>query len=124
MSKTLDDHKPQKNEAKPEIKIIPKECDTYWVKIYIAGPIDKATEICQEFVSRGHCVNVSETNYIYKYGREKGVCVEFITYPLYPRTPETLLEEAWTLAYMLLEKMHQGSFTIEAPDKTYTYDRR
>ena len=42
--------------------------NTFWARIYIAGPLNKAEDICRQYVTKGACVNVYETNYIFKYG--------------------------------------------------------
>ena len=101
-----------------------KECDTYWAKIYIAGPIVQIEQICREYCERGACVTVTPTNYIYTMGEEDGAEVGFINYPRFPKSPEDILEQAEDLGCELLEKCHQGSFTIMTPDRTYFYSRR
>jgi len=99
-------------------------CDTHWAKIYIAGPKHKAEDVCRKFVERGACVNIYETNYIFKYGEQAGVVVEFINYPRFPMTPEQLKNMAEELGMLLLTEMSQGSFTIQTSTETIFYDRR
>ncbi len=97
-----------------------KESKTYWVRIFIAGDKKKAKDICQKFVdSRGECVNVTSNEYIYTKGSEKGVCVEFINYPRFPRTPNEILCRALILACELREGLSQTSFSVMTPDSTY-----
>ena len=98
--------------------------ETHWAKIYIAGPLHKAEDVCRKYVERGHCVNVYETNYIFKFGEQRGVVVEFINYPRFARTQEQLTTEAKELGLALMHEMNQGSFTIQSRDGTYFVDRR
>lgn len=81
-------------------------------KIFIAGCPILARQICQEYVTIGACVNIVETDYVYKFGAEKGVTVEFINYPRFPKTPLEIFESAFNLGNLLLKNLHQGSFTI------------
>ena len=104
--------------------MIKKYCGTFWARIYIAGPKHKAEDICRQFVSRGACVNVSETNYIFKYGEQTGVCVELINYPRFEKLPVEISTMANDLGILLMEGMNQGSFSIVTPTQTYFYDRR
>ena len=99
-------------------------CETLWAKIYIAGPKHKAEDICRKFVESGLCVNVSETNYIFKYGEQKGVIVELINYPRFPTNSWILEERARNLGFLLMEGMSQGSFTLQTNITTLLFDRR
>lgn len=90
------------------------ECVSGGFKIFIAGDIQLAKNICQKFVERGACVNVVETEYIYKFGKEVGVIVEFINYPRFPKPPTELRLEAEQLAFDLAEGLSAGSFTISS----------
>jgi len=105
-------------------KLTTATCTTQWAKIYIAGPKHKAEDICRKYVERGACINIYETNYIYKYGEQTGVVVEFINYPRFPMTTEQLTEMATELGFELLNTMSQGSFTIQTDKETTYYDRR
>jgi len=98
--------------------------ETYWAKIYIAGPIVEAKRICRKFVMDGYCVTVIPTTYIYTHGEEEGVEIGLINYPRFPATPKFIRKKAKTLAMLLLKKMHQGSYTIMFPDDTILFSRR
>lgn len=106
------------------IQLNAKICDTHWARIYIAGPKYKAEEVCRQFAECGACINIYETNYIFKYGEQPGVVVEFINYPRFPKEKLDILDQAITLGKLLLSQMNQGSFTIQTPDKTLFFDRR
>lgn len=101
-----------------------KTCDTHFARIYIAGPIQQAEQICREFVLGGLCVNVYSTNYIFKYGEQLGVVVEIINYPRFPKTPQEIDNTATQLGFKLAQEMHQGSFTIQTSTGTTYHDRR
>lgn len=89
-------------------------CRTGSVKIFIAGCPSLARQVCQRWVERGACVNVVNTDYIYKYGAERGVIVEFINYPRFPKPIDKMLEDAESLAFELAEQLSAGSFSIMA----------
>jgi len=106
-------------------------CNSGSVKIFIAGNVQRAKQLCAEFVEKGACVNVVETEYIYKYGMEQGVIVEFINYPRFPKTPDQVIRDAFQLGKMLMRGLHAGSFTIASSgwqnselNESYFFDRR
>jgi len=104
--------------------MIKRRCPTSWAKIYIAGPLARAEDVCREYVESGACVNVYATNYIFKYGEQPGVVVEFINYPRFPQHPDSIMTAATELGHRLMLQMNQGSFTIQTPDETVYFDRR
>jgi hypothetical protein len=91
-----------------------QRCESGSVKIFIAGCQLTARNICQVWVEKGHCVNVVDTDYIYKYGREQGVTIEMINYPRFPKTPQELLRDAQELGEALMVGLSAGSYTIVA----------
>jgi hypothetical protein len=97
---------------------------SYWVKIYISGPIEMIDQCCREFVLDGLCVNVTETQYIFTHGEQQGATIELINYPVYPKTPEEIWDTAIDLANFILDNTHQGSYTVMDPDQAITFDRR
>ncbi len=99
-------------------------CDTFWGRIYIAGPVNVAEQIIREFCMSGFCVNITENKYIYTGGEETGICVEIINYPRFPKKRLFLEQETRRLAKALLDGMHQGSYTVMFPDETEYFDRR
>lgn len=105
-----------------EIRV--KECDTYWVKIYMAGDITIAKQTCREFCMVGLCVNIYETDYIYTLGEESGFCVELINYPRFPTEILLIINKATELAELLMEQCFQGSYSLMTPEKTWWVTRR
>lgn len=106
-------------------------CESGSIKIFIAGCQVTARMICQNWVEKGHCVNVVDTVYIYKFGREQGVIVELINYPRFPKEPYEVLEDAEQLAEELQVGLSAGSYTIvssgwldNAFNKSYFYSLR
>lgn len=100
------------------------EGKTYWCKIYTAGPVEFIEQCCRETVMSGLCVNIKENKYIYKMGEETGVEIEFINYPKYPDTPESIWDKAVTLGQTIMERTYQGSYTVMDANRVVTYDRR
>ena len=101
-----------------------KFAQTHTVRIWIAGNLAQAEEICRKFCEGGMCVSVSPVNYIYTGGEQSGVVVTFINYARFPRLPEDLNRDAIALANELLVGLHQTSFSIEYPDQTVFYSNR
>jgi len=101
-----------------------KEVESYWARIYIAGPIKEAEQILRRECFKGLCVNLLPNKYIYRGGEEAGYVVELINYPRFPTTPSDLFDKAKDIANVLMEETYQGSFTIVCPDKTIFISRR
>lgn len=100
-------------------------CDTYWAKIFLAGPKNIAEQIIREFAfSGGVCVNLYETRYIYRGGEESGYVVELINYPRFPVEKSELQEKAKELADKLLDGTYQSSYTIMFSDFTQYFSKR
>jgi hypothetical protein len=96
-----------------------QEAGTYWVKVFIAGPIDVAKQIIRKRVKEiGQCVTIEPTTYIYSGGEEVGYVVGFINYPRSPMSNKDIWNDAYDIANLLKEGTHQDSFTIMAPDRT------
>lgn len=98
---------------------------TYWVKIFIAGPIEVAKQILRrEAMAKGMCVTIEPTLYLYTGGEEAGYVVGFINYPRFPKEPELLFAEAKRIAELLRTETYQHSYTLMAPDTTVWYSTR
>ena len=99
--------------------------DTYWANIYVAGDREVSERVCREYCLKiGLCVTVTDCNYIYTGGAEKGIKVGLIAYPPFPETTEQIFNKAKGLALELAEINSQWSCTIQAKDKTVFFSRR
>jgi hypothetical protein len=93
--------------------------------IYIAGDLEQAKQTCREWCMRvGGCVTVEPVAYIYTGGEETGVRVGFINYPRFPATEDILRSRACDLASLLMENLHQHSYSIVGPRETEWFSRR
>jgi hypothetical protein len=102
-----------------------KSCDTFWARIYIAGPINEAKQIIRrECLREGLCVTITPTDYIYTGGEEAGYCVELVNYPRFPCDPETLYNRATDLAIMLRDETFQHSVMVMTPGLSRWYSTR
>ena len=100
------------------------ECKTFWCRIYMAGDYSIAKQVCRKFcIPNNLCVNIYETDYIFRGGEEIGFCVEIINYPKYPEEEDILLKLSDSLAMTLMEECCQKSYSIMRSDKTYWYSR-
>lgn len=99
-----------------------RECDSFYVNIWIAGDYDVAVQACREFcMTTPLCVTVTKTEYVYVGGAESGVCVRIMNYPRFPSTMEEIALKADTLAEFLRNKLCQKSYSIEFSDRTFYY---
>ena len=102
-----------------------KTAPTHVIKIYIAGDRNLARQVLQEYVMEGACVSISEEEYIYTMGNETGIVVNLINYPRFPKTDKELHDQAYRLAKLLIERLHQGSCTIvDYQGQSYFISRR
>ena len=101
------------------------EVKTFWAKIYAAGDIEAAKQVCrEECFSEGLCVTVSPCEYIYTGGQEAGYSIGLINYPRFPSSADQIINRAKKLAESLVNKTYQDSFCIVTPENTYWYSRR
>jgi hypothetical protein len=99
--------------------MVEKQVDSYWVKIYISGPIDVAKQILRrECKLVGNCVTIEPTTFIYTGGEEDGYVVGLINYPRFPKTKNQLWEGAMYLATLLRIETYQDSALVMSPEKT------
>lgn len=96
---------------------------TYTAQVYVAGPIDRAKEICAEYVMVGLCVTVSPTEFIYTGGREAGFVVGLVNYPRFPSTPEDIRGHAEELARRLMFGLFQKTALAVLPNETLWFAR-
>jgi len=97
---------------------------TYWVKLYLSGPLDVIKQECRKECLTGLCVTVEPTLFIYTGGEETGAVIGLLNYPRFPRTPEEITSIAAKLALQLLEATHQHSVLIVTPDFTKWITKR
>jgi len=92
---------------------------TYWVKLYLSGPIEQAKQILRrECLAEGLCVTIEPTTFIYTGGEESGYVVGLINYPRFPNTSAGIRERALQLASMLLAETYQHSALVMDPIAT------
>lgn len=92
---------------------------TYWVRIYLSGPIDVAKQLLRaECLREGLCVTLGPVDYIYTGGEEAGYVVGLVNYPRFPVTPQALWLRACDLAERLREGTHQHSVLIQSAERT------
>jgi hypothetical protein len=101
------------------------DCSTWWVRIYLAGDIEIAKQVCREVCFEdGLCVTVEPCEYIYTGGQEAGYCVGLINYPRFPADHRAITERANRLAERLMAKGCQHSALVMTPETTEWYTCR
>ena len=98
---------------------------TYWARIYIAGPIEVAKQIIRaECMHEGLCVTIEPTDFIYTGGEEKGYVVGLLNYPRFSSTEFEIDARANDLMLKLLDGTHQHSALLMTPDRTHWVTKR
>jgi len=81
--------------------------------------LDYAKKVCANYVNtRKWCVTITETEYIYVDGSEKGFVVGIIRYPRFPLSDDELKSRTVELAKQLKSVLCQNRVTIVFPDNT------
>lgn len=102
-----------------------KYASQFWARIYIAGDLEQAKQLCREYcLEVGACITVEPVSYIYTGGEEAGVVVGFIDYARFPKSPEQIKAQADDLAHRLMMRMCQHSYSITTPDGSTWCSRR
>jgi hypothetical protein len=102
-----------------------KTVRTAWAKIFIAGSIETAKQICREECLReGLCVTVDPTSYIYTGGEEEGVVIGFINYPRFESSEIIIYNRACKLAQRLIKEMGQTSASVMTSYRTTWFSNR
>lgn len=102
-----------------------KTSPTYWIKIYMSGPIEVAKQVCREECLReGLCVTIEPTHYIYTGGEEAGFVVGLIQYPRFYKDEIEIDARAFDLANKLLEATCQHSYLVMTPEHTTWQSKR
>jgi ferredoxin len=99
--------------------MIVKTVETFWVKIYMSGPLEVAKQVLREECLReGLCVTIDPTIFIYTGGEEQGFVVGLLNYPRFPSSPEILISRAEGIAGLLLKATFQFSALLVTPETT------
>lgn len=81
--------------------------------------------ICQNYVDeKKDCISITDREYIYTYGSELGVSIEFIQYPRFPREESVIIERALELAEKLMMEYKQYNCTVITNDNTYLLENK
>jgi hypothetical protein len=92
---------------------------TWWVRIYMSGPIEIAKQVCREMcMEDGLCLTIDSTQFIYTGGEESGYVIGLINYPRFPSTPLLITERAAEIARLLLARTFQHCALIMTPTET------
>lgn len=107
-----------------------KESPTYQATIHIGlkymdqglhYSVEEVEEYCKSFSAKNDvCMSFTKTKYIYPYGTETGVIIQFIQFPLNPKKEGVILSYAMELAGLLMNEFNQRMVTVIASDKTYS----
>lgn len=101
---------------------------TYYANIWLGlkngydgeiGDIQFVKNYCQEYVEKGLCVTITETEFIYTGGNEPGVIIGLINYPRFPKEDGEVLAEAIQLAEQLMRSFEQYRCSIVTPHRTF-----
>src|SRR6056297_47597 len=109
----------------PLTKIKHKTMTSAVFEIYMAGDIrDAKRKLTKLAAEQGACWSVDATEFIYSGGREQGFVVRTINYPRFPKTVDTLEQDAIVVATELMFELGQGSCSIVGPHNTVWLNRR
>ena len=109
----------------PFTEIKGKTTNSAVFEIYMAGDIaDAKRKLVKLAAESGACWSVEPTEFIYSGGREQGFVVRTINYPRFPKSVDTLQDDAVNTATMLMLELGQGSCSIVGPETTTWLDRR
>ena len=104
-----------------EVKIFCGLRAQYTSKVYSAEIVRKEL---QEYCDRvSLCVSVTETNFVYKNGKEPGVLIGLINYPRFPSSDKKILEHAKEIGYALMYTLEQNRVTIITPTETIMLEK-
>ena len=109
----------------PFTEIKGKTTNSAVFEIYMAGDIaDAKRKLTKLAAEQGACWSVDATEFIYSGGREQGFIVRTINYPRFPKTVDTLEQDAISVATELMLELGQGSCSIVGPETTIWLTRR
>ena len=86
--------------------------------------VEMARRICQDYCDEvGLCVTITETEFIYTGGNERGCLIGLINYPRFPSDEETILRHALALAKKLMDEYKQKKVSVITPNATYMLEQ-
>ena len=88
------------------------ECKSFTAHIFVAGDVRIAKAVCAKYVEQGLCVSISECDYFYTGGNERGIDVCLINYARFPSGYHTITEQAKELAVLLRDGLGQRSVSV------------
>jgi|SRR3989344_8394454 len=74
-----------------------------------------AQNYCNEV---GLCVTLTDTQFIYKNGREPGVAIGLINYPRFPAIKQKIIRQALDLAEKIKDTFKQNRISVVFSDRT------
>lgn len=102
-----------------------KTVETYWVRIYLSGPIEVAKQtIREECLNVGLCVTIEPTVFIFTGGEESGYVIGLVNYPRFPMENKDLLLLARRLMSKVLNSTFQHSAMLMTPEITEWVSKR
>lgn len=101
------------------------EAPTYWVHIYMSGPIEPAKQaIRAACLPGGLCVTIESTLFIYAGGEEQGFVIGLVNYPRFPATEAVIIDQARTLMHAVLDATFQHSAMLMTPTRSEWITKR
>lgn len=89
---------------------------SFFVRIYMSGPIEVAKQVCRSVcLPGGLCVTIEPTLFIFAGGEEAGFVIGLVNYPRFPVSDAVLLDQARNLAHAVLTATQQHSGLIVTP---------
>lgn len=104
--------------------MIEQSAPSHTFRIWIGGNYADAVAACRAFTMRGFCVAVQTADFVFTMGMESGVCITLINYPRFPKPRDEIETTAIELGRFLMDRLHQGSFSVEGPEQTHWFSRR
>ena len=86
------------------------------ITLWIAGELAEIKQYVRQYCNETPmCVTITETEFIYVGGQEKGARIGFAHYPRFPlkNIESTLVQNAYGMAKFLIEKCYQRTALIE-----------
>ena len=99
--------------------MIETRAPSFAVHVFVAGDLAVARQTCRRYCNAvGLCVTVTEAEFIYTGGAERGVMVGLVNYPRFPAEPSAITVEAISLARHLISELCQRTALVQTPTET------